>query len=263
VQPRPFVARSERLTTAIDVPQRPTSGPEVGAEAPEGRPSDTPGGAEKPPSSAGGDRPPAPRPDRPESTPSSSKSASADGSAPSPLGDKAEAGSAPGGPASSGDAPKPASGGGASAAERPDVPWPHSGSEAAAEPAGEPRADGSASGEAPRLKSNDVTRPFTPGPEPTGSGGSNGSTPEAAPKKGAHALHTGAYPVVSESVSMRPRNEPPPEPAELFRPAARAEKRPTPDTTVKVPAVKPANGVDGRSLAPVPPGADKSDGRSR
>ena len=30
-------------------------------------------------------------------------------------------------------------------------------------------------------------------------------------KKGAHALHTGAYPVVSESVSMRPRNEPPPD----------------------------------------------------
>jgi hypothetical protein len=62
---------------------------------------------------------------------------------------------------------------------------------------------------------------------------------------------------------MRPRNEPPPEPAELFRPAARTEKRPTPDTTVKVSGVKPANGADGRSLAPVPPGADKSDGRSR
>jgi hypothetical protein len=62
---------------------------------------------------------------------------------------------------------------------------------------------------------------------------------------------------------MRPRNEPPPEPAELFRPAARDEKRPTPESTVKVAAVKPANGSDGRSLAPVPPGADKSDGRSR
>jgi len=84
-----------------------------------------------------------------------------------------------------------------------------------------------------------------------------------APKKGAHALHTGAYPVVSDSASMRPRNEPPPEPAELFRPAARAEERPTPETTVKVPTVKPVNGSDGRSLAPVPPGADKSDGRSR
>ena len=119
------------------------------------------------------------------------------------------------------------------------------------------------SGDAPRLKSNDVTRPFTPGPEPTGSGGSNGSTSDPAPKKGAHALHTGAYPVVSDSASMRPRNEPPPEPAELFRPAARAEERPTPETTVKVPTVKPVNGSDGRSLAPVPPGADKSDGRSR
>jgi hypothetical protein len=59
---------------------------------------------------------------------------------------------------------------------------------------------------------------------------------------------------------MCPRNEPPPEPAELFRPAARTETRPTPETTVKVPAVKPANGADGRSLAPVPPGADKPDG---
>jgi hypothetical protein len=66
---------------------------------------------------------------------------------------------------------------------------------------------------------------------------------------------------------MRPRNEPPPEPAELFRPAARDGKRPdpgrpNPETTVKVAAVKPANGSDGRSLAPVPPGADKSDGGS-
>jgi len=261
VQPRPFVARSERLTTAIDVPQRPASDPEAGGAAPGGGPSSADGSAEKPPS-AGGDRPPAPRPDRPERAPSSSKSAPADGSspppAPSPSGNKAEPGS---GPASSGDAPKPASGGRASTAERPDVPWPHSGSEAASEPTGEPRADGSASSDdAPRLKSNDVTRPFTPGPESTGSGGSNGSTSDPAPKKGAHALHTGAYPVVSESASMRPRNEPPPEPAELFRPAARTETRPTPETTVKVPAVKPANGADGRSLAPVPPGADKPDG---
>ena len=123
------------------------------------------------------------------------------------------------------------------------------------------------SGEAPRLRSNDATRPFTRDPEPTGSGGSNGSTSDPAPKKGAHALHTGAYPVVSEPVSMRPRNEPPPEPAELFRPAPRDEKRPspaaTPETTVKVSAVKPASGSEGRSLAPMPPAADKSDDRAR
>ena len=87
-------------------------------------------------------------------------------------------------------------------------------------------------------------------------------------RKGAHRLHTGAYPVIDEPVSMRPRNEPPPEPAELFRPAARDDKQPdpgrpaNPETTVKVAAVKPTNGADGRSLAPVPPGADKSDGRS-
>jgi hypothetical protein len=66
---------------------------------------------------------------------------------------------------------------------------------------------------------------------------------------------------------MCPRNEPPPEPAELFRPAPRDEKRPspaaTPETTVKVSAVKPASGSEGRSLAPVPPAADKSDDRAR
>ena len=66
---------------------------------------------------------------------------------------------------------------------------------------------------------------------------------------------------------MRPRNEPPPEPAELFRPAPRDEKRPspaaTPETTVKVTAVKPASGSEGRPLAPVPPGVDKSDDRAR
>ena len=152
------------------------------------------------------------------------------------------------------------------------MPWPHSGSES--NPAPKPTSDAAASeqapvppGEAPRLKSNAPTRPFTPGPEPASSGGSNGSTADPAPKKGAHALHTGAYPVVSEPVSMRPRNEPPPEPAELFRPAARDAKRTspaaTPETTVKVAAVKPANGSEGRSLAPVPPGAGKSDDRTR
>jgi hypothetical protein len=67
---------------------------------------------------------------------------------------------------------------------------------------------------------------------------------------------------------MRPRNEPAPEPAELFRPAARDGKpsdsgRPaTPETTVKVAAVDPTNGADARSLAPIPPGAGKSDGRN-
>jgi hypothetical protein len=128
------------------------------------------------------------------------------------------------------------------------------------------------------MKSTDVTRPFGRGPETTGKAGAdgrNGSTSseadpaDQAAKKGAHRLHTGAYPVVNEPVSMRPRNEPPPEPAELFRPADREEQRAeparpaTPETTVKVAAVKPANGAEGRSLAPVPPGADKSDGSSR
>ena len=126
------------------------------------------------------------------------------------------------------------------------------------------------------MKSTDVTRPFGRGPETTGKAdgeGRNGSAstdvdPADAARKGAHRLHTGAYPVVGEPVSMRPRNEPPPEPAELFRPAHRDDQRPeparpaTPETTVKVAAVKPANGADGRSLAPVPPGADKSDDRS-
>jgi hypothetical protein len=127
------------------------------------------------------------------------------------------------------------------------------------------------------MKSTDVTRPFGRGPETTGKAGvegRNGSTsteadPADAAKKGAHRLHTGAYPVVNEPVSMRPRNEPPPEPAELFRPADRAEQRSaparpaTPEATVKVAAVKPANGAEGRSLTPVPPGADKSDDRPR
>jgi hypothetical protein len=36
----------------------------------------------------------------------------------------------------------------------------------------------------------------------------------------------------------------------------------TPETTVKVAAVDPTNGADARSLAPIPPGAGKSDGRN-
>lgn len=126
------------------------------------------------------------------------------------------------------------------------------------------------------MKSTDVTRPFVGGPEPTGKAADagNGSTSgnsdsdDSAAKKGAHRLNTAAYPVVSEPVSMRPRNEPAPEPAELFRPAARDGKpsdsgRPaTPETTVKVAAVDPTNGADARSLAPIPPGAGKSDGRN-
>jgi hypothetical protein len=98
-----------------------------------------------------------------------------------------------------------------------------------------------------RCRRGRVVGPFTRGPEATGSEESNGSPAESAAKKGAHALHTGSYPVVNEPVSMRPRNEPPPEPAELFRPAARDEQKrtspaATPETTVKVAAVKPSNG---------------------
>jgi hypothetical protein len=127
------------------------------------------------------------------------------------------------------------------------------------------------------MKSTDVTRPFARGPETTGKSGAdgrNGATsteadPADAARKGAHRLHTGAYPVVNEPISMRPRNEPPPEPAELFRPAGREEQRSeagspaTPETTVTVAAGEPADGADERSLAPVPPGVDKSDDRSR
>jgi len=65
-----------------------------------------------------------------------------------------------------------------------------------------------------------------------------------ATKKAAHRLPTGAYPVVSDAVvsdavvsdadlddagSLRPRNEPHPEPADLFRPGARAEQKPPTD----------------------------------
>jgi hypothetical protein len=117
------------------------------------------------------------------------------------------------------------------------------------------------------MKSTDVTRPFVGGPEPTGQAadGRNGSTSDnsdsddSAAKRGAHRLNTGACPVVNEPLSMRPRNEPAPEPAELFRPAGRLA---TPETTVKVAAVEPTNGADARSLAPIPPGAGKSDGRN-
>jgi hypothetical protein len=132
------------------------------------------------------------------------------------------------------------------------------------------------------MRSTDVTRPFIGGPEPTGKAADvrNGSTSDnsdsddsddsddSAAKRGAHRLNTGAYPVVSEPVSMRPRNEPAPEPAELFRPAGRdgrtsdSSRAATPETTVKVAAVEPTNGDDARSLAPIPPGAGKSDGRN-
>jgi hypothetical protein len=121
------------------------------------------------------------------------------------------------------------------------------------------------------LKSTDATRLYVR-EEANGANGHNGSTSsesaEAAAKRGAHRLNTGAQPVVGEPVSMRPRNEPMPEPAELFRPADRDEKtsepgRPAaPGSTVKVAAAQPSNGADGRLLSPVPPGAGKSDGRT-
>ncbi|MBW0119641.1 hypothetical protein [Pseudonocardia abyssalis] len=47
--------------------------------------------------------------------------------------------------------------------------------------------------------------------------------------KAAHRLPTGAYPAVGENSSLRPRSEPEPEPADLFRPARSAE--PEPQTT--------------------------------
>lgn len=126
------------------------------------------------------------------------------------------------------------------------------------------------------MRSTDVTRPFVGGPEPTGTAADvrNGSTSgnsdsdDSAAKRGAHRLNTGAYPVVSEPVSMRPRNEPAPEPAELFRPAGREgrtsdpSRAATPETTVKVAAVEATNGADARPLAPIPPGAGKSDGHN-
>ena len=177
------------------------------------------------------------------------------------------------------------------------MPWPHSGSDASSaeksradqRPA-DARPDASAESRPPasaahgssgtvepaRLKSTDVTRPFVRGPETTSTEGAdtpNGSTSagsdsdDQASKKGAHRLNTEAYPVVNEPVSMRPRNEPVPEPAELFRPAARDAKtsgpaRPATPDTVNAPSGGPTNGADGRSLAPVPPGAGKSDGRT-
>jgi len=165
-------------------------------------------------------------------------------------------------------------------AETPAVkpaPWPHSGSDVPAESSEDDArpADPTGSAQEPgRMRSTDVTRPFVGGPEPTGADARNGSTTDnsdpddSEAKRGAHRLHTGAYPVVSEPVSMRPRNEPAPEPAELFRPAAREgrtsdpHRAATPDTTVKVAAVEATNGADARSLAPIPPGADTSDGRN-
>ena len=100
------------------------------------------------------------------------------------------------------------------------------------------------------LKSTDVTRPFVRGSETSAKAAPTESeSADEAMRRGAHRLHTGAYPVVAEPVSMRPRNEPPPEPAELFRPAGRDDKRPdpgrpaNPEATLKVAAVKPAERV--------------------
>ena len=151
------------------------------------------------------------------------------------------------------------------------VPWPHSGSQTADSSATDARTAQALPVAQGRLKPADVTRPFVPGPEQTGEAADrrNGSTAstdadDQSAKTGAHRLHTGAYPIVSEPISMRPRNEPPPEPAELFRPAPREGKTadPTPEGTVTVGAVHPASGADGRALAPVPPGAGQSDGRT-
>ncbi|MDT7615027.1 MAG: hypothetical protein QOF00_2474 [Pseudonocardiales bacterium] len=112
---------------------------------------------------------------------------------------------------------------------------------------------------------------------------SQGSTAGAAnpasgePGKASHRLPTGAMPAVSQSSSMRPRSEPDPEPADLFRPQpgqkGRAEPEPGPsgrpaqgsakdagakrpgdvEVTVKVGSVRPSSPSDATVLSPVTP----------
>lgn len=90
-------------------------------------------------------------------------------------------------------------------------------------------------------------------------------------RRAAHRLPTGAYPIVSEAdgddgASLRPRNEPQPEPADLFRPGARAEQKPPTgqpnvrraDATMQVAAVGHPVPQDG---SVVPPHLGRNDGR--
>jgi hypothetical protein len=125
-----------------------------------------------------------------------------------------------------------------------------------------------------RSRSSDVTRPVTP-PERSAAAthdSRNGTSTSAEPapstgesyRKAAHRLPTGAYPV-GEPASMRPRNEPPPEPADLFRPPPRADQKPdrphplAPDGTVVVGSARAA--ADASGLSPATPLAGKPDGK--
>lgn len=99
-------------------------------------------------------------------------------------------------------------------------------------------------------------------------GARNGSSTSSGPaastaeptRQPAHRLPTGAYPVVGDGTSMRPRNEPQPEPADLFKPGPRAEHKPATErsdqrpseATVKVAAVRQAMPQDATIVSPNP-----------
>jgi hypothetical protein len=126
-----------------------------------------------------------------------------------------------------------------------------------------------------RSRSSDVTRPVTPEERSAAAthDSRNGTSTSAEPapsadesfRKAAHRLPTGSYPVVGESASMRPRNAPPPEPADLFRPPPRADQKPdrphplAPDGTVAVGSARAA--ADASGLSPAKPLAGKPDGK--
>jgi hypothetical protein len=127
-----------------------------------------------------------------------------------------------------------------------------------------------------RSRSSDVTRPVTPADRAAAaalSGGTGPSKPADAAstdstvaRKAAHRLPTGAYPVVAtDSASMRPRNEPPPEPADLFRPPQRSEQQTegphplAPDTAVAVGSARNPGNASGLGANP---SLKKAEGRS-
>ncbi|MBN9102155.1 MAG: hypothetical protein J0I49_29270 [Pseudonocardia sp.] len=113
-------------------------------------------------------------------------------------------------------------------------------------------------------------RPTVASPVPPG--GDSGRTSEAGKQvKAAHRLPTGAYPAVGEQASMRPRSEPEPEPADLFRPLAQpgreapaAKKEPSDkpgdvEATMKVGPVRPSAPSDATVVAPAVKPPEKKD----
>jgi hypothetical protein len=69
-------------------------------------------------------------------------------------------------------------------------------------------------------KSSDATHP---GDREAARAASSADAAGEAARRAAHRLPTGAYPVITESASMRPDNESHPEPADLFRPGSKGE----------------------------------------